>query len=78
METNQIIDLQDNATKTWHEGGEVAKSDLLLAKALSLHQLNFELWHQEDFARIDFRIGVGARLEQEPDDLRVPSRRCFR
>jgi hypothetical protein len=50
--------MQDEMTKTLHEtesGGELvvgANADGLMALAMAQHRANFELWHEEDKARV--------------------------
>ncbi len=50
---SRILDLYDTWTQQWHSALPAASSGPALETALeALHHANFELWHQEDKARV--------------------------
>lgn len=53
LDAAQIVRLQEQATRVWHEAGapEPVAAGALMELVLEQHRANFDLWHQEDAAR---------------------------
>src|SRR5438128_1058396 len=78
LNASEIIDLQDERTRTWHkEPAPGYVSETLLGGVELQHAQNFLLWHHEDEARVRevaAEIIVGAkraidRVNQRRNDL---------
>jgi hypothetical protein len=52
MDAGEIVELQAEATRLWHDGREVTPGASELERlVVEQHRANFELWHVEDEAR---------------------------
>lgn len=52
MDAAQIVSLQEEATRRWHEPAEMPRAaNELDALVVDQHRANFDLWHEEDQAR---------------------------
>jgi hypothetical protein len=52
MNASEIVTLQAEATRLWHEGAELGSVSTELAElVVAQHRANFDLWHEEDKAR---------------------------
>jgi hypothetical protein len=51
MNASEIVRLQADATRLWHEGGEPVAAGEFEALVLEQHRANYAIWHEEDKAR---------------------------
>ncbi len=52
IDAKEIVRLQEEATRRWHEPAEMPKlADELDQLVVEQHRANFDLWHEEDQAR---------------------------
>ena len=53
LNANEIVELQDRATVSWHDAKKPLPEGCgtFLATVLEQHRANFDLWHREDAAR---------------------------
>ncbi len=70
IKSNRLVNLQQNAVNSWHDGKEVKATSDFENAVLKQHRFNYDLWHEEDEARrTDVTDGIIAGVKRAIDKL---------